>query len=342
MKKNNLQNDIEKFKDAYKQVSLSVDERQNIKSQLFAKISPEKIKTPTRSPFFAVSFYLKMAPVALIIFTLIGAPVSFAAERSLPGQPLYKFKTKVNEEVKAVFVPEEEKNDYYQSLLTKRAGEIRKLSKKGEIEERVLVEFEDVLENNVKDSIKAIKESKDPKEDILQDYQTVVAVLSLNEESLNIKDGNAMVRTAHVFSAVETVTEEIESGDKTREKLHSLKKMAMDALTEKVEEASKNSDEDSEKLVKELIDDAREKVQKVIQDGGESAKETELVKDESDSKEHESLLIEVENIANPLLMHSTANGTTTTKLNQVLDLHERLTKKALEYEVEKMVPDLDL
>jgi hypothetical protein len=352
MNNNKLQKDIENFKNAYEQVSLSVDEKQNLKSQLFAKITPVENKTSVKSPFFAFTFYLKMAPVALVLFALIGAPVSYAAERSLPGQPLYKFKTKINEEVKAVFVPEEEKNDYYQSLLKKRAKEIKTLSKKGEIKEEELVEFEEVLEVNVMDTISSIERSKDSEDDILQDYQTVVAVLSINEESLNFKseeDVEVEVGKPEVFTMSAQAPDEIESDIKVRAKFQSLKKIAVDALTERVENASKNNETDSAILVDELIEDARDKVQKVILDSGHT-EETGTIEEgvvdgveaESEESENESLLLEIETISSSFVMHTAVVSTTTTKLNQVLDLHERLIMRALEQEIEEVTPDVSL
>lgn len=264
-----LQKDIENFENAYKQVSLSVSEKENMKASIFDRITP----AAQPSPFFAWSFYLRAVPVALIMFAVIGAPVSFAAEKSLPGDVLYKVKTNINEEVKAVFVPKEEKNEYYQSLLTKRVSEIKILAQEGEIEKEALVDFEVALEENVSDVILALEVSEDSEEDTLEDHQVVVAALDISEDVLGLSEENDELVEGNetaLFSV--TVVSKIENNDEPEdkendndkkeieEKFRSLKNVAIDALSKHIEEISDKSDEEIEPVVEDKTDDIKEEV----------------------------------------------------------------------------------
>lgn len=263
-----LQKDIEDFENVYKQVSLSVDEKENLKSRIFSEIKTTA-PAPVTSPFFAWNFYFKLAPVALVVFVLVGAPISFAAEKSLPGDVLYKVKTNVNEEVKAVFVPKEEKNEYYQSLLTKRVSEIKILAQEGEIEKEALVDFELALEENVSDVILALEVSEDSEEDTLEDHQVVVAALDISEEVLGLSEEvETGLFSVTVVSKIENkeepkgveVVEEKENDKKEmEEKFRSLKNVALDALSKHIEDTSDNDSEKVEPVVEDKVEDIEEK-----------------------------------------------------------------------------------
>ncbi|MFA7193500.1 MAG: hypothetical protein WC087_01120 [Candidatus Paceibacterota bacterium] len=280
-----LQKDIENFENAYKQVSLSVSEKENLKSNIFGRITP--VAQP--SPFFAWSFYLRAVPAALIMFAIIGAPVSFAAERSLPGDVLYKVKTNINEEVKAAFVPKEEKNEYYQSLLTKRVSEIKILAREGEIKKDALVDFEEALEENVSDVILALEVSEDSEEDTLEDHQVVVAALDISEDVLGLSEETGELDASVSFSIISEIETKEEVDDKDidekkaedeqvelvelkeetekendkkemREKFRSLRNVALDALSKHVEDISNTRVEEVESLVDDIVLEAKEEI----------------------------------------------------------------------------------
>ncbi len=270
MNNDRFQKNIEDLKTGYSQVSLSLEERQKLKNNIFSKI--EEKKKPVVSPFLQFSFYFKTASALVLLFAVIGAPISFAAEKSLPGDFLYDVKTKINEEIVAIFVPEEKKDDYYQSLLVRRTEEIKALVEKGEVKKNAIDDFEIALENNVTATLTVLENSKNSEQEILNNHQAVVATLVINEEILksasakieedeedtkpekvdlveeedednNAEDTNATstsisTTTAEISLSVNSETDNLENEDDVSviNKIESIRSRAQDALEKRVKE----------------------------------------------------------------------------------------------------------
>lgn len=89
-----------------------------------------------------------MAIAVLILAFIISGGVSFAAEKSLPGNPLYIVKTTVNENVRSVLAYSPEANAAWQAeAAERRMQELVTLSEHGDltpaIAARLRVKFED-------------------------------------------------------------------------------------------------------------------------------------------------------------------------------------------------------
>jgi hypothetical protein len=356
MTNDKLQKDFEKAQAAHKQVVLSSSEKIVLKNRIFAEIeeAPAVVisQKPIPSPFMAWSFYVRAVPVAVLVFVLIGAPIAFAAERSLPGDTLYSVKTKVNEEVVAVFTPQEEKDEYYQELLTKRAGELRVLMKRGEINDVRLAVFEEVLEDNVHVALETSAESAESPEEILQDHQTIVATLALNAEAFGLPEEDidsavlADVDTSEIAGIVvgkmamvelDVVDASAVSVEKTelQKKFGALKQTAVTAFLDRVSEVSDDSVDEKRALVKELVDDAREKVDAIVREDKEDVEENQMEAEVEDA-ENVALTMEIEAAATTL---AATTSVETYELEQILDLHERISRKKVEQDVERLLEE---
>lgn len=275
MNNQKLQNDIDNLKSDYNQLSLSVDEKINLKNKLFSQIDSVAVSRPVVSPFMSWSFYFKAVPAFVLMFAIVGAPISFAAERSLPGDVLYTVKVKVNEEVAAAFVPKKEKDEYYQKLLNKRVTEMKTLAKTGDLDTDALEDISNTLEDNVNNVLVALGESEEPVEDVLQSHQEVLALIELNEEIIAANDADVIEEALDQnLEATELIEVEIDSTssstssttiesaqpksedtekEKHLNKISGLRNIAENALNKKVEEISSKEDDK-----KDFVDDVKE------------------------------------------------------------------------------------
>lgn len=176
-----LQNDIEKLKSAYSNVSLSLEERVKMKRDLFAKIDQP-------SPIFNFSFYTKIVSTAFIAVMIFTTPVVFAAQNSLPGDLLYNFKTNINEEAVGIFVPQQDKIEYHKKLLARRAYEIKTLSDKGDLNNNQIDDVEDAIKGSVSEIITPLTKKKKTEKEIVKDHQDVMAVLEFSQKIVKAKN----------------------------------------------------------------------------------------------------------------------------------------------------------
>lgn len=247
MNNQKLQNDIETLNAAYTHVSLDASEKVMVKNRLFAEVDTHvPALKPVRSPWSQTFFYLRAVSVAALVLVLIGTPVAFAAEKSLPGDTLYGIKTSVNEEVRAAFVSDDARDEYYQSLLAKRASEVRVLAKRGALSVQAVEDLHDVLKDNVESALETSEASGEPEEEVLQDHQTIVVLVSLSKEIID--------------PVVDAVTEQ-------QDKFEEIQAHAVSALAKHVADLDQAEEAVAETVLTELTED----VQQQLEDEGEEA-----------------------------------------------------------------------
>ena len=102
--------DFEKIFGDMGKTSLSKDEKGQIRSRLLAFIGTHPVREGftirhlwQRSSIFSSLKNLKLMPIIIAIFILLGGSVSASAENSLPGDFLYPVKISVNEKVISAF-----------------------------------------------------------------------------------------------------------------------------------------------------------------------------------------------------------------------------------------------
>lgn len=310
-----IQNDIEKMKTEYSQVSLTFAERENLKASIFEKIN----STPVKSPYFSWAFYTKATSLAFATFILITSPIAAAAQKSLPGDFLYPVKTQVNENVVEIFVPQEEREEYHKTLLTKRAFEIKTLSEEGELKAEQIKDVEIAIENSVSEVLAVSELEEKTEEEIIQDHQEVIAVL---EFSSKIIEANS--------------SEEVDS------KIEEFKVAAETSLVEHVESIT-NSEDGVEDSVTELIEDAKEiietipeedkkgfsdEVEKIENTNSEPVVVQSDVQDEIDLMSFSAKMVEEVELVK--------EQKTEDKLDRVLELHEQIAERKIELEIEKL------
>jgi hypothetical protein len=98
--------------------------------------------------------------MALLTVLVIGG-VSTAAERALPGEPLYQVKTSVNENVLGLFAfTPQSKAELHTELVVRRLEEVEKLAISGKLNASTTAEVETKINTNlavIKDSVKQLE-----------------------------------------------------------------------------------------------------------------------------------------------------------------------------------------
>lgn len=309
MNNQKLQKHIEEKKSEYNQMSLSGEEKLILKNKLFERI-------PEPSPFFNWSLYMRATSISFAAFLLVTSPVVVAAEKSLPGDFLYNFKTNVNEEVVGVFIPHEEKAEYKKKLLTKRAFEIKRISEEGDIRMDQLEDVEDAMEDSVIDVLAVVANETKTEEEIIKDHKDLIAVLEFSENIIEEKKEN-------------------KNDDKNFSKIKDFKLLAETSLLAHVESISE-SDEEENDSVEILVKKAKENIDEIPENEKEEfILEVEKIEDDSESQEvggYINLTINAKE-AEPEV---SVEVKTETKLEMVLDLYEQIADKKLELEIEKL------
>lgn len=154
-----------------KNISLSSQEKESMFSRidLYTKENPMKEIVAHPSAWYnlfgqvgQVKGYRYMySALALIVTVFVGAGVTNAAEKSLPGDTLYPVKINVNEKVKsAVAFTSKAKTKVEEEKVIRRLDEVEALVKKGEFKNGK----RDQLEKEVEKSVKVLNNKVDRKD----------------------------------------------------------------------------------------------------------------------------------------------------------------------------------
>jgi len=147
-------------------IGLTFDEREAMRARLLSKIAiSERDVLSPYSPMFYwryVSVYIKpqYVSMALLVVLFVGG-VSAAAEKSLPGEPLYQVKTSVNENVLGLFAfTPQSKAQLHTELAVRRLEEVEKLAIAGKLDATTTAAAEVKIDTNlavIKDSVKQLE-----------------------------------------------------------------------------------------------------------------------------------------------------------------------------------------
>jgi len=171
-----------------KNFSLEQERKASIRQRIsfyMKEIEERKNIIPEKSPFF--SFFVHrsfLAPSLLLILFFIGGGMSLYSEKTLPGDPLYFIKTKINEPVRGVaFMTSSLKADWSGELINRRIQETEKLA----LQERLSSEVKEFLTRSINiekqkgdDAIDNLDEGEAQKE-----REKINARVALYESTLN-------------------------------------------------------------------------------------------------------------------------------------------------------------
>lgn len=161
---------LRQLKKEAKAIRLTNDEKKLMQSQMleFIKSNPVRMEVAARQevqivePFSTFSFsFLKrkymFTTVAAMVIVMLTGSVSYAAEGSVPGQPLYPIK-QINEEVKAaVTVSAKATADWNARRAERRLEEATTLAAQGKLSEKTELELTTKLKAHVKATETEIK-----------------------------------------------------------------------------------------------------------------------------------------------------------------------------------------
>lgn len=265
----NLQKHIEDTATEYQSARLTSAERVALKNRVRDACQQEARSVSAlgtqrwRYHWMQIVHPVRIAVATLVVLVVVTTPVTFAAERSLPGDRLYVVKTVINEPLVGAFVAEAEKDEYQQSLVVRRASELAVLKKRNALtEERISVATETLAEN-VRDALASVAVSEDPEDDVLQDQQTIIALVSAAERLLAPDAGSGAASvTESALLAIDTVgsmKEAATAGAATTSPgamLALLKAEAQASLDAQVRELVQASDTERNDIIQDLVEDA--------------------------------------------------------------------------------------
>lgn len=214
---------------------LSTEEKADLRAKIVSFMNTHPVvKEEIQIP---VSFFSWLAPVRfysaiysrqlmsvsfVALFLFIGVGISFAAERSLPGDTLYAIKTKVNEPISGFFaIHAKDKAQFETELASRRLEEAERLAKKGTLDEVTLARIETRFERHADEVDKEVKtlEAEDDKEGAtlistsfttrLEAHKTVlVGVSSLHDRvDARIKRYKPEMKVATTLTATSSIKE---------------------------------------------------------------------------------------------------------------------------------------
>ena len=226
-------NTIEKKLQALKNLKLRAEEKSRVRGELlsFMEEHPVREEADARQIYIQRSFwslpvkkpYLKIMPIAILLVLTLGGGLSYAAEGSLPGSPLYPIKVGVNEEVRGWFaVSGEARANWESRRVERRLEEAEELMLKGEVSAEVKAKIEENFERHaekVKTRIAEFESRSDfeAAADVSSNFETS---LSAHEKILSrlLEDEDQKEASTSVRSLLELVREKSKDAVKKREK----------------------------------------------------------------------------------------------------------------------------
>jgi len=195
----------EKLYEAGQKIALTFDEREALRARLLTQI--DRSSRPTLSPYSPmfywrhISVYVKPQYVSLaLLLVLITGGISVAAEKALPGQPLYQVKTSVNENVLALFAfTPQSKAQLHTYLAVRRLEEVETLAINGTLSASTTASAETSINGNlavIKNSVAQLA-SENNNTAAADTSSKAESSLKVHEAILNtISDGNASINAS--------------------------------------------------------------------------------------------------------------------------------------------------
>lgn len=146
-------------------IRLTADEKRAMRVRIFGAPVASPVQV-TRSPYVFVATHRWMTALAAVVLVVFaGSSTAFAAQGSLPGQPLYALKTKVLEPVAvALATTPAAKAAVHVALAQKRVDEAEVLAQKGQLTASTSAELAANFESNAEsaDAIATQMATSDP------------------------------------------------------------------------------------------------------------------------------------------------------------------------------------
>ena len=242
----------EKLYEVGQKVALSFDEREALRARLLTQI--DRSTRPTLSPYSPmfywrhISVYIKPQYVSIaLLVILISGGISVAAEKALPGEPLYQVKTSVNENVLALFAfTPQSKAQLHTELAVRRLEEVESLAISGKLDASTTASAESSINGNlavIKNSVAQLA-SENNNAAAADTSSKAESSLKVHEAILNtISDGNASINASVKDMAISVgiqttalsldraaIDSKISSTTLSTEELVSQQKSAQDAI----------------------------------------------------------------------------------------------------------------
>src|SRR3990172_13174837 len=158
-----MDKELQNFIDKAKNMKMPEKDKLFLRSKLSTLPMPSPL-APVRSPCLSPSHFWtlgKALVAACLIIVLGGGSLSYAAEKSLPGEFLYPVKTEFNEEViSAIKFTPEAKVAWQEKRVGRRLKEIETLTQKHKLNDQARIQIENNLEKHQKKAEKLKRESK--------------------------------------------------------------------------------------------------------------------------------------------------------------------------------------
>lgn len=143
---------LNNFINQAKDIKMTMEEKSLLRSVLVSL--PTSLAVTVKSPYVTKAHFWtfgKALIAACLIIVLSGGSLSYAAEKSLPGELLHPIKTEFNEEVVSMLkIKPEEKLAWQEKRMERRVKEIEELRKRGKFNERAQIQIEKSFDKQIR------------------------------------------------------------------------------------------------------------------------------------------------------------------------------------------------
>ncbi len=170
---------LESLKEQSERMALAPDERLSLRESLLSYIDKNPVKNipveePVRSSFFKRSFVF----VLVLIVVFAGGGISYAAQRSLPGDTLYPVKVKINEPVRSFFAfSDKNRAEVDADIASDRLSEAETLNKQSRLSPAVKAQIVANFSEHI------------------QSWNNHMSKLAQNKDYANLESGEARLET---------------------------------------------------------------------------------------------------------------------------------------------------
>ena len=186
-----MDKELQNFINQAKGIKMTQNERLTLRAKLSSLPIPSPL-TPTQSPYLSHSHFWTLGKVlvaACLIVVLSGGSLSYAAEKSLPGDLLYPVKTEFNEELVSAFqLTPKAKIAWQEKRVGRRLKEIETLTQRHQLSDQARVQIENNLEKHQKKAWELKEESKIDDKQIIEKVEKARAGLKNRESKEDDKE----------------------------------------------------------------------------------------------------------------------------------------------------------
>jgi len=203
----------EKLKNAFT-IQMTESERSFMRSNIISFMNIHDIRQGkyVKSPYTHFWNPLLVTLCSIMFIVASGGTVSYSASDALPGDKLYNFKVKINEEVQGILITSPtQKIMWQQNRVAKRIDEVKKLAENGDLtEERASIAERAIEEHIAKVDANVKILAKENPEDLIKTAGALNDIISVHDKNLKELEKIEESNTTPLINKDGTIKENID------------------------------------------------------------------------------------------------------------------------------------